>query len=313
MSCDSPVFLVGAMRSGTTLLRLMLDHHPEIAFNLESEFLVTQILDDGSLPDISTYREFLENDRVFQHSHFVIKDGLDYVSLVKDFLEQKRTRDGKTMVGATIHEQFAKIGRIWPNAKYIYILRDGRDVARSIVQQGLAGNAYMAADWWLQAETEWLSYRETLPKGSWIELRYKDLIADPVKELTRICRFLGVAYSNAMFDYVNNSSYGKPDVSKIEQWKSKMSNRMLQCVEYKIGDRLLFRGFELSGYPKITLSGFDEKYLRLQSKFGAFVWRMRKYGATLVIGETVTRRLGLTEQHRRISRMMDKILEGNLK
>jgi hypothetical protein len=310
---DSPVFLVGSMRSGTTLLRLMLDHHPQIAFNLESEFLVTRISDDRVLPDIEDYCEFLRNDRIFQHSRFEIKDGLDYVSLVKDFLEQKRTRDGKMMVGATIHEQFAKIDRIWPNAKYIYILRDGRDVARSVVQQGLAGNAYMAADWWLQAETEWLSYRETLTDGSWIELRFKDFITDPVKELTRICRFLGVVYSNAMFDYVKNSSYGKPDASLSLQWKSKMSEKMLQCVENKIGDRLLFRGYELSGYPRITLSDFEKKYLRLHSKFVAFIWRICKYGATLVIGEIVTRRLGLKEQHRRISRMMDKILDANLK
>ena len=37
---ETPVFLIGSERSGTTLLRLMLDHHPNIAFNLESDFLV---------------------------------------------------------------------------------------------------------------------------------------------------------------------------------------------------------------------------------------------------------------------------------
>lgn len=37
---EPPFFLIGSERSGTTLLRLMLDHHPNIAFNLESGFLV---------------------------------------------------------------------------------------------------------------------------------------------------------------------------------------------------------------------------------------------------------------------------------
>ena len=55
----SPVFLIGAERSGTTLLRLMLDHHPDIAFNLESEFLVSRISDSGAFPDMAAYRRSL--------------------------------------------------------------------------------------------------------------------------------------------------------------------------------------------------------------------------------------------------------------
>ena len=107
----------------------MLDHHPEIAFNLESDFLVSRIADDGSFPDIGNYCEWLRNDRVFQHSHFEIKDNLEFVAMANDFLEQKRSRDRKALVGATIHKQFSKIGSIWTKAKYIYLLRDGRDVA----------------------------------------------------------------------------------------------------------------------------------------------------------------------------------------
>lgn len=41
---QQPIFLIGSERSGTTLLRLMLDRHPEIAFNAESEWLVTNYL-----------------------------------------------------------------------------------------------------------------------------------------------------------------------------------------------------------------------------------------------------------------------------
>ncbi|HSA99736.1 MAG TPA: sulfotransferase [Anaerolineales bacterium] len=313
MERESPIFLVGCVRSGTTLLRLMLDHHPMIAFNLESEFLVTQIADDGSFPDIGIYCEWLKDDRVFQHSHFEIKDGLDFVGLAKDFLEQKRTRDGKPMVGATIHKQFSKISRIWPEAKYIYLFRDGRDVANSIVRMGWEGNAYVAADWWLEAEMEWERYRETLPDGSWMELRYKDLIIDTMKELTRICQFLGVDYSDRMFDYVKSYSYRLPDPARTERWKQKMSKKMLQNVEEKIGGRLLLRGYELSGYPRITLSEIEKKYLSLHSRIGALGCRVRKYGAWLVIRELITRRLGLKNLHRRIIRIINQVEDANLK
>lgn len=313
LSCDSPVFLVGCIRSGTTLLRLLLNHHPDIAFNLESEFLVTQISDDGVFPDIDDYCEFLRNDRVFQHSRFEIKENLDYVALVNDFLDQKRTRDGKAIVGATIHHQFSKISRIWPKARYIYMFRDGRDVANSIVRMGNAGNAYDAADWWLEAEMEWERHRGTIPDGSWIELCYTQLITNPSEELTRICDFLGVTYSDRMFDYSVNSSYGPLNPDLVGQWKKKTTREVIQKVEAKIGDKLLLRGYELSEYPRITISKIEKSYLYLYSKIVRFHRGIQEYGAVLVIQEFIARRLGLKGQARRLRRMMNKIDDENLK
>jgi len=291
----------------------MLDHHPDIAFNLESEFLVTQITDNRDLPEIGDYHEFLRNDRVFQHSHFEIKAKLDYVALVNDFLEQKRTRDGKPIVGATIHYQFCKIGRIWPKAKYIYLLRDGHDVANSIVAMGWVGNAYVAANGWMEAETEWERCRESIPAGSWIELRYKDLITNPVGQLTRICHFLGVEFSERMFDYSENSTYDPVNPELIEQWKRNTSKEIIQKVEAKIGDRLLARGYELSGYPRIRISPIENIYLYLNSKIVLFLHQVRCYGAMLVILELITRRFGLKAVHQRIQGMIDKIIDTNLK
>jgi hypothetical protein len=249
---DQPVFLVGSERSGTTLMRLMLDHHPEIAFNLESEFLVTRIRDDCCYPDITAYIDWLEHDRVFQHSHFKITDGLGYAALVNDFLEQKRNRDGKPYVGATVHYQFGKLACVWPHAKFIYLCRDGRDVANSVVQMGWAGNVYVAADLWLEAEREWAEFRPRLAGGQWIEVRYEDLIADPRGTLGTICDFIGVGYDDRMFGYVEDSSYGLPDARFMYQWKSRMSERDIRLAEAKLAAGLLSRGYELSGLPELT-------------------------------------------------------------
>lgn len=309
----SPVFLLGCMRSGTTLLRLMLDHHPDIAFNLESEYLVTQISEDGRFPDMRDYVDFLKNDRVFQHSHFEVRENLDYVSMVNDFLEQKRTRDRKKIVGATVHFQFSKLSRIWPEARYIYLLRDGRDVANSVVRMGWAGNSYVGADWWLEVEMEWESYRRSLPAENWIELRYTDLVTRPVEQLTRICEFLGVEYSERMFDYVHGSTYEPLNPAMIEQWKRNSDRKAIQRVEAKIGDRLLARGYKLSGYPKIKISGLKDLYLRLDSAVGTLLYRVRNYGTALVIAEFLTRRLGFRKQNLRFKKMIDEIIDANLK
>ena len=294
-------------------MRLMLDHHPAIAFNPESEFIITQISDDGTYPEIRRYREWLRNDRVFQLHPFGIDDGLGFVELVNDFLNQKRSRDKKDIVGATVHFQFRKLRRIWPRAKYIYLYRDGRDVASSIVRMGWAGNAYVAADWWLEAEKEWKELRPVLDGADWIEVRYEDLVADTRAQLGRICTFVGIEYSERMFDYVKTSTYGAPDVGLIAQWKKGMRKVDVQRVEAKVGDRLLDRGYELSAHPRIPVPGLARKYLYLHSRVNVFRFRIRRFGAALTLLETVSRRLGLKELHQKAIRRIDGIINANLK
>lgn len=310
---DTPIFLVGCERSGTTLLRLMLDHHPRIAFNNESEYLVTQISDEGAHPTIDSYREYLKHHRIFQNSRFVIDEGLDYAALVNSFLIQKRLRDNKELVGATVHYQFGKLGRIWSRAKYIYLYRDGRDVAHSVMKMGWAGNVYVAADWWLKAEEEWWELRSRLSEDLWIEVRYEDLIADTKRELERISAFLGVAYDDKMLNYVRTSTYQAPDVSLIHQWKTGMRASNVQQIEAKLGRQLLKRGYELSDYPKISISGFMMKYLYLQSRMNTFLFRLRRYGFGLTLQETLSRRLGMSKMHQKAVHRINHIVNASRK
>src|SRR5262245_28549711 len=138
---ERPVFLVGAERSGTTLLRLMLDHHPQIAFHFEFEFAVDRISLDGVLPALVDYHRWLISNRVFQHAGWSIDPELDYPHLVDSFLRQKQQlAGGKRLVGATVHRNFQHLRSIWPDARFVHIVRDGRDVSRSVVMMGWAGN-----------------------------------------------------------------------------------------------------------------------------------------------------------------------------
>lgn len=310
---EAPIFLVGSERSGTTLLRLFLDNHPRIAFNLESDYLVTQISDDGTFPGVENYRAWLKNDRPFQHSRFDVDEKLDFVGLLNDFLKQKRVRDSKEIVGATVHHQFCKLRHIWPGAKYIYLYRDGRDVANSIMRMGWVGNTYVAADWWLQAEHEWDALRSNIADRNRIEIRYEDLIADTRSQLERICSFLGVDYSDRMYDYTKTSSYRAPDVSLCYQWKSGMDKPEVQQLEEKLGERLLQRGYELSGYARISIPALTKKYLYLHSRLGAYRFRLGRYGPVLTFQETLTRRLGLKQLNREVTVRMGRITDAHLK
>lgn len=308
---EQPVFMVGSVRSGSTLLRLILDHHPDIAFNLESEYLVTQMSDAGEFPDMETYRQWLKQDRVFQHSHFSINEQFGYAELVNDFLIQKKGE--KRVVGATVHYDFRKLPYLWPDAKYIYLYRDGRDVANSIVKIGFAGNAYVAADWWLTAELEWDALRRSLPDRRWMEVRYDALIGDANSELERICNFMGVEFSEAMFDYAKTSTYSVPDKKFGNQWKGMGNSRALRLLEGKMGERLVQRGYQLSDQLPIKTGPIANQLLYLHSKWGKFQHRINTFSLPLVMEEIVSRRLGLKEWNSRAIRRIDQIIDRNLR
>lgn len=310
---QQPVFLVGAERSGTTLLRLMLDHHPEIAFNLESEYMVTQISDDGVYPEIGAYRKWLIQNRVFKHSHFTINETLGFVELLNDFLLQKKNRDAKQFVGATVHYQFSKLHWVWPRAKFIYLFRDGRDVARSVVQMGWAGNTYVAADWWLNAEREWDLLRRQLSPDQWIEIRHEDLICDTRNVLLKVCEFVGTNYDERMFDYVHHSAYGLPDRSLSHQWRKNMSSHDLRLVEQKIGERLAQRGYPLSGLPPLSVSVTRDKYICLQSRWVTFLRRCKKFGLRLVLQEFTSRQLRIGGWHQAVTGQIDQAIDRSLR
>ena len=111
---EAPVFLVGSERSGTTLLRLMLDHHPEIAFEKEFDFVVTEVSDTGELPAAKAYREWITGVR---GANYALDPALGYRELVNDFLRQKQAASGgKPYVGATIHRNFDRLRFLWPDA-----------------------------------------------------------------------------------------------------------------------------------------------------------------------------------------------------
>ena len=213
---SEPVFLVGAERSGTTLLRLMLDCHPQIAFHSEFEYVV-DYFSDNNCPRLNEYYECLETDRLFQSSNFVIDVNLSYPQLVNSFLVQKRDRAEKSFVGATVHRHFARLLQIWSDARFIHIVRDGRDVARSCMSMNWAGNVWTGIERWIEAEKLWSQLKETISPEQYIEIRYETLIAKPVETLTYLCNFIGTSYDPAMLGYAQTTTYDLPDTKLLYQ------------------------------------------------------------------------------------------------
>jgi hypothetical protein len=302
-----PIFVVGAVRSGTTLLRLMLDHHPRIAFHFEFEFAVDQISPDGQFPELAAYHEFLAEDRIFQLSRAIIDPQLDYPRLVNSFLLQKRDRDGKLRVGGTVHRQFDRIRYVWPQAKYIHLLRDGRDAGRSCMAMGWAGSMYHGVARWQEAEETWDQLAAHIPPQRRCEVRYEELVADPQRVLTDVCHFIGEEFDPAMFDYAQNSSYGLPDPRLTQQWRRKLSDSEIQLAEARIGNLLTARGYELSGLPPLQLSPRQVAQLERQDWRRRAKFRLKRYGLPLLATDYIARHAGIRPLARRTLRRINAI------
>jgi Sulfotransferase family len=291
MSSDSPVFLAGSVRTGSTLLRLMLDAHPHITNPGECDFLFDLVDEKGRFPDVSEYRHWLSTNRIFQAKKLRIDPNLAYLDLMQSFLEQFR-REG-AVLSMNVHRHFNRIPYVFPDARYIHLLRDPRDVARSCIGMGWVGNVYYGVDFWQEAENSWDQLKSSLRDDQYMEIKYEDLLQDVKSGLVRICEFVGLEYSDQMMNYSSHTTYAPPDNKLIYQWKNKYSKRELQLVEHKVGKMLVARKYELSGYSPDSPRLFEAWKLAVQNKKYRVRFQIERYGLGLYLENFLASRSGL--------------------
>jgi len=304
---DSPIFLVGAERSGTTLLRLMLDSHPSIRFFHEFVYVVDYI-EDGKYPDIEKFRNQLELDRVFQDSNLKISGSDHYIEIVRDFLEQINDNPNNLIVGATVHRKFNYLIDIWPNARFIHIVRDPRDVANSYIAKGWAGNSWHAVDAWLHSENLWDRLVMTLDSDRFINIKYEDLIVSPEKVLHTICSFLHVDFSNEMFSYQKHTTFSHPDKNLITQWKEKSTDQNIKIVESRTRKFLELYGYEKHSGGDHTPSPLLIRYFNFDNRVRKLFFSLKRYGCTLRTLDFISRKIIKNQRFRvKVKRKLDSI------
>jgi len=309
---DSPVFMVGAERSGTTLLGIMLDHHPSLVWAGERQFFV-DFMPGGEWPEVADYAEWLSLDRGFRGLDLSIDPEASFPEVLRSFLRQEAARAGKPFAGTTVHKRFDRLAKIWPQARYIHFVRDPRDVARSVIQMGWAGTTWTAVERWLAAERLWDEFRRTLEPERTIEVRFEALMEDPPGVLEDLCQFIGIPYDDAMLSYPEDTTYGPPDPAIASTWRRKASDQEVRLVEAHVGELLTARGYEPSGLPRLEVRPADIRRFQLQDRWARIRHKLEVYGAGLYVGELLTRRLGLRALHRHFDLRMQAITDSHLK
>lgn len=286
---ESPIFLVGSERSGTTLLRLMLSHHPEMSFDSESEYLVNPMPPVG-LPSREAFVRYLQQDRGFNHKKREIRPDLDVIALANDIVAQKAGDRKVKVYGATVHKHFDKLLRIWPDARFIHLVRDGRDVASSTIPMGWAGNLYTGMQRWLDAEELWAGLAGQLPPDRHMTLTYEALVTDPEKELTRICHFAGIDYSPAMLSYDKSSTYSRPNTRSLTKWKT-LPRSQVTHAESRAATWLTLHGYELSG-PIQAPGALWKLYYKMQDRWERMRYAQRQLSFSLWLERLIAKRIG---------------------
>lgn len=309
----SPVFLVGAERSGSTMLRLMLNDHPDVCWLNEFEYAVDQLNDDGTCYNLQGYREWLSCHRTFTATGFTINENLDYHHLVNSFLLQKQKEDGKQFVGATVHRYFDRLLTIWPEAKFIHILRDPRDVSRSVLNMGWVGHIYYGSDRWIGAEKTWDRLAKSISSDRYVEIRFEKLLDNPLKELMPAWRLMGVDPAKYAMKYWENTTYSAPNPKLSYQWKRKLTPHEVQLIESRTGQMLKAKGFDASGFKPIKLERADRVRLSILNRIGRAMKRRSRYGTQMWIASIIAPRTPFKKWRRSIRLRLNEIERTQLK
>jgi len=291
------------------VLRLMLDAHPLISWTHEFGYAVDHIISPNSWPDVASYADRLATDRVFLDTGFYVDRSLDYPSLIKSFLTQKQ--GDLPIIGATCHVHYDRLLRLFPKAKFIYLLRDPRDVARSNIGMGWSGNVWTGVDRWIEAENLWERVKKNLKKEtSYIEVQFKQLIVSPEDTLSAICNFLKIDYDSQMMSYPEYTTYSKPDINIVDQWKRKMTKREIELVEYKTQEILKKRKYKQISNKIVAPSLIEKISLRIQDKLFRVRFRIKRFGLRLILLDFLARRFKIRKLERNLK---IKINEINMK
>jgi hypothetical protein len=267
----TPIFIGGCDRSGTTLLGAMVGGHSRCLTTPAAQFVT------DSLPALGRDGDQLEQQRWlhrFVGSHYQfstwritppecvpLEDGRSAVAAwYSELVRRYGAMHGRTGFDRWVSHSpenirhVASLRRLFPQSRFIHIVRDGRGVAASAkrLPWGYRTMKQLALLWvervafGLAAEAQW-------PQAVY-RVRYEDLVCRPAETLRGIASFLDLPYEAAM---TRGGGYrvgrpgghelvGKPpDPSRASAWRSSLSMREIELFEFYSGEMLEYLGYEM--------------------------------------------------------------------
>jgi hypothetical protein len=277
----SPVFIVGAGRSGTTPMQLALNMHPSLGVYGETQAFLSHRR-FGVPSDAAELR------RLVRHWHHIVADQTPHKELMQEQSLQHRLSRAQSYaevlntilgtIAAREHKarwgektpshifRLAAIRSCFPQSRVIHMIRDPRGTVCSTIQAFTDGaftdwRIYVAARYWSRAvRVHQLEMKE--PSPSYLLVRHEQFVTSPESTLKDVCAFLGLEYVPDLLkfhktaaQFMRKTSSGelptrhaltlKPmDASRAEAWRKVLSPRQIRLIESVVRDEMGSLGYE---------------------------------------------------------------------
>jgi Sulfotransferase family len=278
------LFIVGCARSGTTLLHRIVDAHPLVAITPEIHWITHHFKQKNSptteevvtpellrkLVEHKRFAEFeLDHDKV---EALATEIPVSYRVLLEGLFGLYGEGRDKPLVGnktPAFIRRIPVLHDLWPEARFVHIIRDGRDVCLSVMNWRKAGSTagrYPTYDddpvtttalWWERKVRQGRVAGRLLGPDLYREVHYEDLVSDPEGECRELCRFLGVPYDDAMLRFhVGKTRYDLPNPRRqpkkawlpitagLRKWRSDMPPLDVERFEAAVAGLLDELGYE---------------------------------------------------------------------
>lgn len=257
-----PIFVGGAGRSGTTLMRVILDSHPNIACGPELKVIP------------SVCRLWYELQTAFRmplrEYHLKPKQvNAIFGQMILSLLENYRAQAGKPRIAEKSPNNvffFEHLHYLFPESPLLHLIRDGRDVVSSLLRMDWRNpktgerleytqDARKAAEYWANAVRAGQMARQRPSLAArYLEVRYEDLVAKPEETLKRVCDFIGEPWDPAVlkFHEKERNLAGESSAEQVQKeiyqsavarWRKDLSPEDRQAVKEAAGDLLMVLGY----------------------------------------------------------------------
>ena len=273
---SAPFFIVGASRSGTTLLRLMLNAHSRLAVPDEMKYFRflegTDNLEAWSTPrSPEEYRQLVEG-YVAAHKALVesVPGALDALHRYEEdrtargpyraFLRHWAETCGKARWGEKTPHNISfvdVIADMFPGAKFIHVVRDPRAVVQSMnASSYYSSETVFNALNWRTAVRDGRNLFGVLQPDQHLTIRYEDLVREPASTLRTVCSFLQEAFEPSMLRFYETvdqhmahrirtpSIKGPVNQSGLSKWRTRLSPAQVALIEGLCGKEMAGLGYE---------------------------------------------------------------------
>jgi sulfotransferase family protein len=285
-SSNNPyLFVTGCTRSGTTLLQRMLDSHGLLAVSNDTHLIPRtlfardagpmELLTPELFEQVTGYKRFQALGIDLPTALRLGTNSKTFPGFVSNLLDEYSQLRQKPLAGEKDPEYVRRLPLIhamFPHARVIHIIRDGRDVALSTLEWvtprrylgklRLWGEEPIAvcALWWRRQVTSGMQGGESMG-DRYLEVRYEQLVTDTESALRAICEFLRIDFDPEMLRYhegrtvasagLSSKARWLPPTKGIRDWRTTLAPREAQLFEALAGDLLDTLGYPLAYGPSL--------------------------------------------------------------